>query len=128
MSQALKSGISVCKLISTLKKKKEAHPRNEWLYILPKSSQAKEKPPPHHHLSQLGFVPTGNCGGVSWGTVVVTVTGASSTPNSYIACSVILVGCKKQKTKKKKKNVTSMKKGKHSVNVGILVTDTITDQ
>ena len=43
----LKSGINVCKLISTSKKKKKKERvGNEWLNILPKSSQARKKPPP----------------------------------------------------------------------------------
>ena len=45
-----KSGISVCELISTLKNKKKnnkkAQEENKWLNILPKSSQARIKPPP----------------------------------------------------------------------------------
>ena len=41
----LKTGISACKLIYTLKKKK-AQAGNELLNILPKSSQARKKPPP----------------------------------------------------------------------------------
>ena len=42
----LKSGISVCELISTKKKKKKkAQAGNELSNILPKSSHAREKPP-----------------------------------------------------------------------------------
>ena len=41
----LKSGITVRKLISTLKKKKKAQAGNGWSNILPKSSQARKKPP-----------------------------------------------------------------------------------
>ena len=40
----IKSGISVRELISTLKKK-EAQAGNDWSNILPKSSQARKKPP-----------------------------------------------------------------------------------
>ena len=39
----LKSRISVCELISTLKKKKKAHAGNKWLSILPKSSLVRKK-------------------------------------------------------------------------------------
>ena len=48
----LKSGISLHKLISALKKeRKKAQAGNGWLNILPKSSQMrKTPPPPHHHL------------------------------------------------------------------------------
>ena len=44
----LKSGISVCELISTFKKQKKrgAQARNELTNILPKSSHARKKPPP----------------------------------------------------------------------------------
>ena len=42
----LKSGISVHKLISTLKKKKKRAGRNQLSNILPKSSHTKKKPPP----------------------------------------------------------------------------------
>ena len=44
----LKSGISVCELISTLKKKrkKKAQAGNELSNTVPKSSHAREKPPP----------------------------------------------------------------------------------
>ena len=46
-SWPLKSGISVHKLIYTLKKKKKkAQMGNEWLNILPKSLQVRKKPPP----------------------------------------------------------------------------------
>ena len=41
-----KSRISMRELISTLKKKKKAQAGNEWLNILPKSLQARKKPPP----------------------------------------------------------------------------------
>ena len=43
-----KSGISVCKLISTFKKKqpKKVQAGNELSNILPKSSQVRKKPPP----------------------------------------------------------------------------------
>ena len=40
----LKNGISVCKLISTLKRTLAG---NEWSSLLPKSSQARRKPPPY---------------------------------------------------------------------------------
>ena len=43
----LKSGISVCELISTLKKKIKMQVGNEWSYILPKFSYARIKPPPY---------------------------------------------------------------------------------
>ena len=45
----IKGGISVHKLITTKKRKKEMNEwnsGNEWLNILPKSSQARKKPPP----------------------------------------------------------------------------------
>ena len=43
----IKSGISMCELIPTAKKKKKkAHAGNEWSNILPRSSQAKKKPLP----------------------------------------------------------------------------------
>ena len=41
----LKSGISVCDLISALKKKKKAQAGSDWLNILPKSLHARKKPP-----------------------------------------------------------------------------------
>ena len=46
----IKSGICVHKLISTSKEKK-AHAGNEWLNILPKSSQVRTKPPPAQTLT-----------------------------------------------------------------------------
>ena len=42
----IKSGINVCKQISTSKKKKNVQAGNKWSNILPKSSQARKKPPP----------------------------------------------------------------------------------
>ena len=56
----LKSGISVHELISTLKKKKVLAD-NEWLNILPKSSQVKKKPPLYYKMDlnfALGVKPT----------------------------------------------------------------------
>ena len=47
-----KSGITVRELISTLKKKKKAQTGNEWLYILPKSSQARKMPPVPFYVSK----------------------------------------------------------------------------
>ena len=41
----IKSGTSVRELISTSKKKKKAQAENDWSNILPKSSQARKKPP-----------------------------------------------------------------------------------
>ena len=41
----LKSGIKVCELISS--KKKKAQAGNEWSNLLPKSLQGRKKPPPH---------------------------------------------------------------------------------
>ena len=41
----IKSGISVCELILT-KKKKKTQAGNKWSNILPKSSQTRKKPPP----------------------------------------------------------------------------------
>ena len=43
----VKGGISMHELISTSKKKKKAQAGNEWSNILPKSSQARKKPPPN---------------------------------------------------------------------------------
>ena len=45
----IKSGISVHELISTLKKKK-AQAGDDWLNILPKSLQARKKPPDALHF------------------------------------------------------------------------------
>ena len=51
---SLKSAISVCELIPTLKKKKKkSQVWNEWSNILPKSWQARKKPPPQVHCMTL---------------------------------------------------------------------------
>ena len=49
---ALKSGISLRKLILTLKKKKKAQAWNELSNILPKFSHARKKPPPYQLQSK----------------------------------------------------------------------------